>query len=298
MQLPSNPFLDSTPIFDTHTHFFPPEIFKAIWQYFEQNYWPIYLKGTTEALANTLLMEFNVRYFLVLNYAHKKGIAKFLNDWTFKFCSTFKHGRTAVPFGTIHPDDKNCVTETERVLDSLNFAGIKLQLMVTSFHLSDQRMLPIYEKIIDLNRILIVHIGTGPNHSNFHPNQTLKCPYVGVKYLRPFLEQYPELKIIVPHLGANEFHDVWTLIEDFPNLYFDTAMVGVDDNPAFSNPLKEVTNQELHKLTDRILFGSDFPNIPYSYQNAIESWLDRRMKPSFYKKLFFENAQKLFRDYI
>ncbi len=243
-------------------------------------------------------MEFNVRHLIVLNYAHKRGTANFLNDWTYNFCSTFKNGRTAIPFGTIHPDDEDCITETERILGSFNFAGIKLQLMVTSFHLSDKRMLPVYEKIIDFKRFLLVHIGTGPNHSNYHPNKTLKCPYVGIKYLRPFLEQYPELKIIVPHLGAMEFDEMWTLVEDFPNLYFDTAMIGVDKNPAFSNPLKDVTNQELQKLADRILFGSDFPNIPYAYQNAIESWLDRRMSLSFYKKLFFENAQRLFRDYI
>ncbi len=30
--------------FDFHTHFFPSRMFTAIWQYFEDNYWPIYEK--------------------------------------------------------------------------------------------------------------------------------------------------------------------------------------------------------------------------------------------------------------
>ena len=170
--------------------------------------------------------------------------------------------------------------------------------MVTSFNLSDERMLPVYQKILDFNRVLIVHVGTGPDHSNFHPNMTLRSPYVGIRYLRPFLEQFPKLKVIVPHLGVNEFKEMWELIDDFPNLYFDTAMVGVKDNPAFSDPLVSIDNQELTELADHLMFGSDFPNIPYNYQNAISSWLERKMDTSFYQKLFFENAQKLFRDYI
>jgi predicted TIM-barrel fold metal-dependent hydrolase len=272
-------------------------MFERIWQYFDTNYWPIHQKGSPESLVQTLLTDYDVKNFLVLNYAHKEGIAHALNDWTHSFCSTITKNH-AIPFGTIHPDDKDRVLETERVLDTLGFAGIKLQLMVTSFHLSDDRMLPVYQKILDYNRVLIVHIGTGPSYSNFHPNMTLKCPYVGIRHLLPFLEQFPDLKVIVPHLGANEFHEMWELIDDFPNLYFDTAMIGVKDNPAFGDPLTSIENQELTQLADRLMFGSDFPNIPYKYQNAINGWLERDMDTSFYRKLFFENAQELFRDYI
>ncbi|MHA2155743.1 MAG: amidohydrolase family protein [Candidatus Hodarchaeales archaeon] len=285
-------------LFDSHTHFFPSKMFERIWGHFETKYWPIYEKGSPESLARSLITDHDVSNFVVLNYAHKEGIAQFLNNWTHTFCSSFTAGKYAIPVGTIHPDDKDRVIETERILETLNFAGIKLQLMVTSFYISDKRLLPVYQKLLEYDRILIVHVGTGPDHSNFHPNMTLESPYVGIRYLRPFLEQFPELKVIVPHLGANEFHEMWMLIEDFPNLYFDTAMVGVQNNPAFSDPLADIENQELTKLADRLLFGTDFPNIPYSYQNAINSWLERRMNPSFYHKLFYENAKILFRDYI
>ncbi len=285
------------PIFDTHTHFFPPRMFGRIWQYFEANYWPIHQKGPIDSLVNELVSIHDVCNFIVLNYAHKGGIANSLNNWTHSFCSSVGDGTQAIPFGTIHPDDVNCELETERIFRELNFAGMKLQLMVTSFYLSDERLLPLYQQIADYDRILLVHIGTGPDHSNFHPSKTLECPYVGVQYLRPFLERFPELKVIVPHLGANEFHEMWTLIEEYPNLYFDTAMVGVKNNPAFDDPLATIENHELEELSDRLMFGSDYPNIPYPYQNAISSWLDRGMSTSFYQKLFYQNAQRLFRTY-
>ena len=156
----------------------------------------------------------------------------------------------------------------------------------------------VYEKILEFNRILIVHIGTGPTYSNFNPGKSIYCPYVGVKHLTQFLNSYPNIKIIVPHLGAAEYEEMWGLTHDFHNLYFDTAMIGVIDNPAFDDGLSSINNERLYEISDRILFGSDFPNIPYDYQNSIQGWLQRDMDQSFYEKLFFRNAEKVFSDYL
>ena len=89
-----------------------------------------------------------------------------------------------------------------------------------------------------------------------------------------------------------------TLTNQYPNLYFDTAMIGVKDNPAFDDGLSSFDNDLLYHISDRILFGSDFPNIPYDYQNSIQGWFQRDMEPSFYEKLFFRNAERLFNDFI
>jgi predicted TIM-barrel fold metal-dependent hydrolase len=284
--------------FDTHTHFFPSKLLNTIWEYFEKHYWPIYRKGTPENLAKLLTTDYGINRYLVLNYAHKSGIAGSLNDWTSHFCKAQERKGKAVPVGTIHPDDQNKTEEMIRIFKDYGFAGIKLQLMVTDFHIWDSRMEPVYEKILEFNRILIVHIGTGPTYSNYNPGKSIECPYVGIKHLKQFLNSYPNIKIIVPHLGAAEYEEMWGLIHDFPNLYFDTAMIGVINNPAFEDGLSSIKNESLYEISDRILFGSDFPNIPYDYNYSIQGWLKREMNTAFYEKLFFRNAEKLFSDYL
>jgi predicted TIM-barrel fold metal-dependent hydrolase len=285
-------------IFDTHIHFFPEKLLTTIWQYFDRYYWPIYKKDTPENLGNFLIHENNVKNFLVINYAHKQGIARSLNDWTYKFCTTADRKAVAIPCGTIHPDDSNKSEEMSRLFEELGFAGIKLQLMVTDFHIWDKRMDIVYRKILEYNKVLIVHIGTGPSYSNYNLGQTINCPYVGVKHLLRFMTNYPDMKVIVPHLGAAEYEEMWSLIEKFPNIYFDTAMIGVKNNPAFNDGLDSFKNEQIYELSDRILFGSDFPNIPYKYENSIQGWLQREMEPSFYEKLFFRNAELLFSNYL
>ncbi|MHA1508590.1 MAG: amidohydrolase family protein [Promethearchaeota archaeon] len=44
-----------------------------------------------------------------------------------------------------------------------------------------------------------------------------------------------------------------------------------------------------------MLFGSDFPNIPYDYSCSIEGLLNLNLPKSFYDKVFYENAKRIFR---
>jgi predicted TIM-barrel fold metal-dependent hydrolase len=284
----------NSPIFDTHTHFFPPNLLKALWQYFDQHYWPIYQKGTNDELVEFLYDKCGVTNHLVLNYAHKRGIATWLNSWTQEFCTDQKRIGKAIPFGTIHPEDEKKSDHMDLIFDSYEFQGLKLQLMVTDFHIWDERMDPVYKKIIDYDKVLLPHIGTGPTYSNFNPGKVIQCPFVGIKHLRRFLKKYPNMKIIVPHLGAEEYEAMWSLIDEYPNLYFDTAMIGVMFNPAFKDGLNLIPNEKLYALSNRLLFGSDFPNIPYSYNNSVQGWLHRGMKKDFYDEIFHLNAKELF----
>lgn len=284
--------------FDAHIHFFPQNLLDSIWKYFEDNYWPIYLKDTAENLALKLVSDFRVKHFLTLNYAHKSGIAHSMNDWTYSFCSSPQLKGTAIPFGTIHPGDEDRAEETDRILGELGFEGIKLQLMVTDFYVYDRRMKPIYDKIIEYDKVLLIHVGTGPTYTNYFPGTKLQSPYTGIKYLEHLMEDYPEMKVVVPHMGAEEYEAMWPLTKEYPNLYFDSAMICAKNNAAFDDEMCSVSDERLYEISDRILFGSDFPNIPYNYQNSVLGWLERGMDYSFYEKIFHKNAERLFPEYI
>ena len=284
--------------FDAHVHFFPQKLLDSIWDYFEVHYWPIYLKDTAGNLASKLLTDFRINHFLTLNYAHKPGISRSMNDWTHDFCRSPGLKGHAIPFGTIHAGDENKAREMDRIFGEFGFAGLKLQLMVTDFHIDDRRMREVYDKIAEYDKVLLAHVGTGPTHTHYHPGVKLRAPFTGVKHLQRFMVEYPEMKVIVPHMGAEEYDAMWPLVKRYPHLYFDTAMISARDNTAFNDEMHSVRDEQLYDLSDRILFGSDFPNIPYDYKNSVLGWLDRAMERLFYEKIFYKNAEKLFDEYI
>ncbi|MFW9973421.1 MAG: amidohydrolase family protein, partial [Candidatus Odinarchaeota archaeon] len=146
---------------DCHTHFFPPQIFRAIWDFFERpneeleiQGWPINYKLSPDELVRFLVSK-NVKAFTTYNYAHKKDIADYINEWVNDFCKTYKQ---AIPFGCVWPGDKDRNEYIRKILDEYNFHGIKIQPLVQNFYLDDERMYEIYDLLIDRAKWLCVHI--------------------------------------------------------------------------------------------------------------------------------------------
>ncbi len=272
---------------DAHCHFFPPQIFQAIWDFFEKTDengniqgWSINYKLSTKELVS-LLETHNVKAFTTYNYAHKQGVANYINDWVNQFCKKYKN---AIPFGCVWPGDKDRIEYTRKNLDDYNFFGIKIQPLVQEFYPNDERMYEIYDLILDRGKWICFHAGTAPYRNK----------YVGYKNFIKFLEKYPDINVIVAHMGAFEYKEFLALLDKHENLYLDTAVIFIPDNVFPERKVKRTTPVELTSYQDRILFGSDFPNIPFEYQQSTKGLLELDLSKKFYENIFFNNAKRLF----
>lgn len=272
---------------DMHSHFFPPQIFKAIWDFFEMPDengnvvgWPIKYRLDTPELVK-LLESKNVKAFTTYNYAHKEGVADFINEWTYEFV---KKNPRAIPFGCVWPEDEDRVEYIRKILDDYDFNGIKIQLLVQDFYPDDERMKEIYDLILDRGKWINFHVGTAPYRNK----------YVGFKNFAKFVEKYPDMHMIIAHMGAFEYKKFFGLFDKCENLYFDTTMIYVPDNIFPERKSKRPKPEELLSYQDRIFYGSDFPNIPYEYERSTRGLLELDLPRSFYEKIFHENAERLF----
>ncbi|MFX1451495.1 MAG: amidohydrolase family protein [Promethearchaeota archaeon] len=285
---------------DSHVHFFPEQLFQAIWDYWKREYLPLYPTWHNKyEWHNNELIEFlkknRIEHYTTLNYAHRKGIAEGLNEWTRNFCLK---NPSAIPFGTAHPDDYNILDYTKKAIVDYNFLGFKFQLMVTDFYIHDNRLIPFYKLLQELDKILYVHAGTAPS-VNQNPPPGAK---VGVKYFLKYLNQFPDNKVIVAHMGGYEYEEFFKIVENYSNVYLDTTMIFITPDihifPEEDNPARFVGESRLlsfiEENNDKILFGSDFPNIPYDYIESINGLLSLNLSKKTYKKIFYENAKKLF----
>jgi predicted TIM-barrel fold metal-dependent hydrolase len=273
---------------DIHTHFFPPNIFQAIWDYFEIRDgnnkirgWPVYYKLPVDKLVEVLESK-NIRYFTTLNYSHKANISEYINEWVFEFIHKHKN---AIPFGCVWPEDENRVEYVRKIFDDYEFYGIKIQPLVQKFYLNDPRLDEIFNMLIDRGKWLITHIGTAPYRNK----------YVGYSNFLKFLEKYSEMQVIVAHMGAFEYNKFLGLLDKYQNLYLDTAMIYIPENIFPERRTKRPSEEELISYQDRILFGSDFPNIPYEYENSTKGLLALDLSRNFYQNIFFNNAKKIFK---
>lgn len=274
---------------DMHSHFFPGKLFDSIWEYFKSRDWSIRYQDSPDGLARTLA-GFGVARFTVYNYAHKPGMAGELNSWTDAFAS---RNQAALPFATVFPDDDGNVEMVERLFLERGFFGIKLQPLVSDFYPSDERMTGVYRAVVEHGRILAIHAGTAPVANR----------YVGADHFEPVMVSFPEMKVIVAHMGAFEFDRFFDMARRYPNLYLDTSvnfidagvmreLVGKREFPPLEVPA-DFDREVLLELSDRLLFGSDYPNIPYAYDDCIQSILALDLGEEFNRAVFFENARRL-----
>ncbi|ACL02324.1 amidohydrolase 2 [Desulfatibacillum aliphaticivorans] len=260
-------------IIDFHVHLFPDKLFEAIWRQFEHDYdWKVIHQLYYRECID-YLRERNVEKIVYCNYAHKPGVAKSLNEWNAKVLDEYDDLYCLAAF---HPGDEGCIALARDILTHPKVLGIKLQFLVTDFFPHDPRLFDLYELIMEKGKRLLMHIGTGPVAND--------C--VGLEYFLNVLERYPDLPVTVPHMGGLEFKGFMDLLDKHENLMLDTAFSFLP----WDNVRYDQGPEKLEKYKNRILYGSDFPNLILPREGEIDAMLEMKLSQEFYDKVFWENG--------
>ncbi len=265
------------PVVDFHVHLFPDGFFDAIWRFFKDRLGAdvLYRLYWRECVAH--LRERGVGPIAYSNYAHRKGVAKVLNEFNLGVLGEIPD---LYCFAAYHPDDDDAPAMAERMLDHPNVLGVKLQCVVQNLSPVDDRLFPLYERIIERKKRLLLHVGTGPVRGSEH---------VGIAAFRKLLRRYPDLPAVIPHMGGLEFQAFMDLLGDHPALYLDTSYAFAPGT-AYRFPL---SGEFLERHRGQILYGSDFPNLIHPREDEIRSLMDLGRSPDFYRQVFRDNGLRL-----
>jgi len=268
-------------IVDAHVHVFPKLIFKAVWDWFEEHAWSIRYKLGSRDLIQYLLSR-GVSHVVAMQYAHKPGIARDLNRYIAGISRSFPGRVTGM--ATVFPGEQ----ESEAVLKEafeMGLTGVKLHAHVQCFDMNSHEMDPIYDACSREGKPLVIHAGREPKSPAYKCDPYLLC---SAEKLENILINYPELKICVPHLGMDEIIAYSRLIEKYDTLWLDTAMAIADFLPVGM----EIQLEEMR--TDRIMYGSDFPNIPYAWDREIKKLQRYSFSDEAISQILGKNAMAFF----
>jgi len=273
-------------LIDFHTHFFPNKLMDALWRWFETHAWPIQYKMYADEAVTTLKNE-GVTRAVSLHYPHQPGMADSLNEWAHRLEKNYPE--FIIPFGSLHPDDSHKEEILKTCFEKYGFKGLKFHCHVQRMAPDDPRMEPVYEICQAVGRIVLIHCGTGP-HFKDRPARGYGYDVTAITGIRRFekvIGKYPRLKWVVPHLGFEEMEQFVKLLDEFPNLYLDTTMALSRFFP------QEVKREWIANHEDRLLFGTDFPNIPYEWDREKKELLKLNLGKVVERKILFENAVSL-----
>lgn len=265
-------------IIDFHVHLFPDKMFSAIWDFFVKEYrlnilYKFYYRKCIEYLR-----ERGVDKIVYSNYAHREGIAEGLNRWNREVLDEYPD---LYCFAAYHPGDANALSYAEDILNHPRVLGIKLHLHVQCFYPHDRRLFPLYELIADRKKRILLHVGCGPLGNEF----------VGLCQFKKLLSDFPDLPANIAHMGQYEYQGFMDLLDNHPALYLDTAFAFFKEQQGKGG--YNLGSEPLEKYKDRILYGSDFPNLILPRDSELETLHDYNLSPEFYEKVFFKNGNNL-----
>ncbi len=267
-------------LIDVHAHFLPPPIERAVWRVFDEagpligREWPIRYRQPIEERVE-LLRSFGVRRFTTLPYAHKPGVATFMNDWSRDFAAGVPE---AVWSGTFYPEP-----DAADYVSALVDTGVeifKLHQQVGGFLLDDPLLEPVWDLLEERRTPVLVHAGSGPVGTEF----------TGPESMARLLAAHPRLTIVVAHLGAPECLDFARLAATHDRVFLDTSMA---ISPFFGAPLGAEVVAMLADLRPRVLWGSDFPTLPFPYVDQLDNLVDLGLGDDWLRDVLWHNGATL-----
>ena len=268
-------------LFDVHVHFLPPNIQRAVYAVFDAagpkigRDWPIRYRRSHEERVG-LLRSMGVRRFSTLPYAHKPGVATYLNGWSRDFAAEVPE---VLWSGTFYPEDGAAAYVADLVSDGVEV--FKLHLQVGEFHLDDPLLDDVWGVLEDAGTPVVVHAGSGPVGNDF----------TGPGSMARLLARFPRLAIVVAHMGAPEVERFLELAERHDRVMLDTTMVFSD---FFGVDYPDALLPRLVDSQHKILLGSDFPTIPYPYVTQLEGLARLDLGDDWLRAVCWENGARLF----
>lgn len=205
------------------------------------------------------------------------------NEFVAKTCQQFKD--RLIGFASVEPKRKDAPKILEDAIKNLGLCGLKLHPPLQDFYPNDKKLWPIYEKASKLNIPVVIHTGSTPF------GDLVKLAQANPLLIDEVAIAFPDLKIILTHLGTLWHNEAFMVTEKNLNVFIDTS--------AYPYEIKNLLTKETIRRVgeDKFIFGTDFP-MPYEgkthrmkdYVDCIEN-LD--LSSDVKEKIFYKNLQRV-----
>jgi predicted TIM-barrel fold metal-dependent hydrolase len=169
-----------------------------------------------------------------------------VNDITAEFVANAPTRR--IGFSSVHPDAPNALEELERAAGDLNCKGIKLGPNYQNFEPLSDAAQRVYQWAQAHGQPILFHQGTSPI-------RTAPLRFAHPLVMDEIAIRFPDLRIIMAHLGHPWQADTVAVIRKHPNVYADVS-ANFYRPWSFYSAMRIATEWN---VLPKLLLGSDFP---------------------------------------
>ena len=222
---------------------------------------------------------------LPIDCKRTQGVSIFSNEQIAEICS---RSDRFIGFASVDPLDPQAPDRLEAAVTTLDLRGLKLAPEIQYFYPNDEsHAFPVYERAQALQIPVLIHAGLSWE------------PEARIKYSRPepiedIAFKFPELKIVIAHMGWPWVREAAILATKHRNVYLDTSCLCFDNPTAFFDHLFSTQLPKIvleNDLRDKIVFGSNYPRI--EIHKMVEAFEQFALTERCLQKILGENARTL-----
>lgn len=236
-------------IIDMHTHLWqsPDQLGRPIAEQLRRKLGTEFNRLDASPTAHEAAME-PVDVAIVLGFRSQCLGADVPNDFLAEYVQ--RRPDRLIGFAGVDPTQRDRMDQVRRAAD-LGLSGLTISPASQDFHPEDSRAMAVYEAAENLGMPILLHQGT-------HFTIQSKMAYAQPHLFDAVARQFPKLRLIVAHCGYPWVDETLVLTGKHPHVYADLSNVIARPWNLYQTLLSA------HQLgvTDRLLFGSDFPYQP------------------------------------
>lgn len=205
------------------------------------------------------------------------------NEYVAGLCKTYP--QRLIGFASVNPKRDDAAVVIEEAILKLGLKGVKFHPPLQNFYPNDKSIFDLYKKIEELNVPVVFHIGTTPFGS------MAKLDQANPILIDEVACNFPNLRIMLTHLGTLWQNEAFMVTEKNPNVYIDTS--------AYIYEIKELLTRDLITRVgvNKFIFGTDYP-MPFGsgvhrMRDFVECINSLDLSLEIKEKIFYKNFESL-----
>jgi predicted TIM-barrel fold metal-dependent hydrolase len=188
-------------------------------------------------------------------------------------------------WAAVDPFKPDALAEAERAIRELRLFGFHFHPIMGRYAVNDRRLWPLWELIDSLRVPVMIDVGTTGMGAGMPGGHGAILRHAHPAAIDELAANFPNLTIVAAHPGWPWVEEMIAVALHKGNVYWELSGWAPK---YFPDALKRDIRG---RLRDKIMFGSDYPSIPY--ERLFREWRELGYTDDVLEKVFHENAERI-----
>ncbi|MBL1099177.1 amidohydrolase family protein [Streptomyces coffeae] len=170
------------------------------------------------------------------------------NEFVAELCA--RHPERLTGFVSVDAGTPGAAARLRHAITGLGLRGLKTAPCYLHMSPADRRWYDVYETALELGIPVLMHTG-------YTPSRNADARFFSPLLVEQVAKDFPDLTVILAHLGTPWTRPCVDLLARHPNLYADLSIFGSYQSP--TTVAEALSHARDSGVLDRLLWGTDFP---------------------------------------